>query len=98
MTDIPFGLVMQCDEYSHESWKDLIEKYVVSDEEQESLNKITNRWNNCSIKDTNQDPYIWFNELFNLNPKFKKIRAKHERYEYELKAHILTFYLKTTST
>ena len=31
LTDIPFGLVRHCDENSHESWKDLIDKYEASD-------------------------------------------------------------------
>ena len=53
-----FGLVRKCDDNAHESWKDLIEKYEVSYENQESLNEIINRWNNCRIKDTSQDPDI----------------------------------------
>ena len=32
LADIPFGVVIQCDENSHEAWKDLINKYEVSDE------------------------------------------------------------------
>ena len=81
LIDIPFGLVRQCDENSHEYCNDLIEKYEVSDEKQESLNGVTNRWNNCRIKDTSQDQYIWFNELYNLNLKFKKIKAKYKKDE-----------------
>ena len=46
----------------------------MSDEKKESFNEVTNRWNNCSIKDRGQDPDIWFNELFNLNLKFKDIK------------------------
>ena len=30
LTDIPFGLVRQCDENAHEAWKALIDKYEVS--------------------------------------------------------------------
>ena len=59
----------------------------MSDEKQEILNNVTNRWNNCRIKGTSQDPYIWFNELYNLNPKFKRIKAKYKKYEDRLKAH-----------
>ena len=59
--------------------------YAVSDENQYILNEVTNRWNNCSIKDTSNDPDIWLNELFNLNLKFKKIKEKYEKCEYELK-------------
>ena len=43
LTEIPSGLVRQCDENSHISWKALIEKYEVSYEKQESLNEVTNR-------------------------------------------------------
>ena len=43
LPDVPFGLVRKYDENSHESWKDLIEKYEVSDENQESLNEVTIR-------------------------------------------------------
>ena len=74
LTDIPFGLVKQCDENAQESWKDIIDKYEVSDEKQEILNEPTNRWNNCRIKDTSKYPDILFNGLFNLNLKFKKIQ------------------------
>ena len=74
LTYIPFGLVRQRDENAHEYWKALIDKYEVSDEYQESLNEVTNRCNNCRINDTNQDLEIWFNELFNLNFKLKKIK------------------------
>ena len=49
----------------------------MSYENQERLNEVAKRWNNCRIKDTIQDPDIWFNELFNLNLKFKKIKEKY---------------------
>ena len=88
LTDLPFGLVRQCDENAHDSWKALIDKYEVSDEKQESLNEVTNRWNNYKIKDTSLDPYIWFNEVYNLNIKFKKIKEKYEKDEDELRAHV----------
>ena len=45
-------------------------------------------WNNCRIKDTSQDSDIWFNELFHLNLKLKKIKANYYKYEDELKAHV----------
>ena len=86
LTDIPFGLVKQCDENAQESWKDIIDKYEVSDEKQESLNEATNRWNNCNIKDTSLDPETWFNEIYTLNLRFKNIKSKYDNYEYELKA------------
>ena len=38
LTDIPFCLVIQCDENAHDAWKALIYKYEVSDEKQESFN------------------------------------------------------------
>ena len=38
LTDIPFGLVRQCDKNAHEYWKALIDKYEVSDEKQDILN------------------------------------------------------------
>ena len=73
LTNIPIWLVTQCNEDANEAWKSLIEKYEVSDDKQEGLNEIKNWWNNCRIEGTSQDPDIWFNELFNLNLKFKKI-------------------------
>ena len=85
---IPFGLVMQCDNNAHETWKALIEKYEVSGEKQEGLNEVINRCNNYRIKDKNKDPDIWFNEKFNLNLKVKKIKAKYEKDEDDLKAHL----------
>ena len=69
----------------------MIEKYEVSDERQEILNEVTNRWNNCNIKYTILDPDIWFNKLYNLNLKFKKMKANYVKDEYELKAHVLNF-------
>ena len=88
LTDIAFGLVRQCDENAHYAWKSLIYKYEVSDDKQESLNEVTNRWNKCNIKDTSLDPDIWFNELYNLNLKFKKIIASYEKDEDEIEAHV----------
>ena len=75
------GLVRQFDDNSYEYWKALIVKHEVSEEKQESLNEATNRWNNCSINETSQDPDIWFNVLYNLNLMFKNIKAKYEKYE-----------------
>ena len=49
---------------------------------------MTNRCNNCKIKDTSLDPEIWFNELYNLNLKFKKIKEEYENYEGKLKADV----------
>ena len=49
---------------------------------------MTNWWKNCRIKDTSQDPEIWFNELYILNLKFNNIKDKYEKYEDEMKAHI----------
>ena len=39
-------------------------------------------------KKTSQDSDIWFYDLFNLNLKFKVIKAKYEEYKDELKAHV----------
>ena len=88
LTDMHFGLIRQCDENGHESWKSLVDKFEVSDEKQEILNELNNRWNNCKIKDTSLDPGIWFNDLYNLNLKFKNTKEKYEKYEYEIKAHV----------
>ena len=44
--------------------------------------------NNCKIKGASLDPDIWFNELYNLNLKFNKIKSKYEKYEDGLKARI----------
>ena len=41
-----------------------------------------------SIKDTSQDHNMWFNEIFNLNLKFKKIEEKYDKDESEIKAHV----------
>ena len=60
----------------------------MSDEKQEGLNEVTNRWNNWRIKDTSQYPDVWFNELFYLNLKFKNIKENYEKDEYGLKAHV----------
>ena len=87
-TETTFRLVRQYDENEHEFWKALMEKYKVSEEKQESLNEVTNRWNKCSIKDTSQDSDIWFNELYSLNLKFKKIKAKYGKDEDKLNAHV----------
>ena len=88
LTEIPFGLVFQCDENKNDARKVLIDKYEVLYDKQESLNEVTNSQNNCKIKDTSLDLKIWFNELYNLNPNFKKIKAKYEKDEDELKAHV----------
>ena len=77
-TDIPFGLVRQCDESEHDSCKAFIDKYEVSEEKQESFNEGTNRWKNCKTKEKILDPAIWFNELYNLNLKFNNIKSKYE--------------------
>ena len=50
--------------------------------------EFTNRWNTCRIKNTSQDTDIWFNELYNLNLKFNKIKEKYEKDEYEMRAHV----------
>ena len=60
----------------------------MSDEKQESLNEVTNRCNNFRIKNTSKVPGIWFNERFNLNLKFKKVKGKYEKDEDNLKSHV----------
>ena len=60
----------------------------MSDDKQESLNKVTNIWNNFSIRDTSQDTDIWFNERFNFNLKFNKIKAKYEKDGDYMKSHV----------
>ena len=45
-------------------------------------------WNNLSINDTSQYPDIWFNWIFNLNLKFKKIKSKYEKDEDDMKAYV----------
>ena len=62
-----------------------------------SLNEVTQSWNNYRIKETSQDPDIWFNELFNLNLKFNKIKAKYDKNEDQMKSyvfHVLPEYYK----
>ena len=51
----------------------------MSEEKQEGLNIVSNRWNTFKIKVTIQDPYIWFNELINVNLKFNKTKAKYDK-------------------
>ena len=75
LTYISFRIPRTCNENSHEACKALIDIYDVSYEKQEILNEVTNIWSNCSIGDTSKDPDIWFNERFNLNLKFNKIRV-----------------------
>ena len=48
---------------------------------------MNNRCKNCRIKDTRQDPDIWFNDLFNLSLDFKRVKEKHEKDKDEMKAH-----------
>ena len=55
---------------------------------------MTNRWNNCNIRNTSLDLYIWFNELYNLNLKFKDIKEKYEKYEDKPKAYIFNVLLE----
>ena len=81
LIDTPSGLVRQWEKISHDEWKSIIYKYEVLDDKQESLNEIRNRWNNFNIKDTSLDPYIWFNAMYNLNLRFKNIKAKYEKYK-----------------
>ena len=52
------------------------------------MNEVINRCNNYRIKDKNKDPDIWFNEKFNLNLKVKKIKAKYEKDEDDMKTHV----------
>ena len=79
LTDITFSMVGQCDEDAHGACKALIYKYEVSNDKQETLNGVPNMWNNCKIKYTSLYEDIWFNELYNLNLKFKNIKAKYEK-------------------
>ena len=93
LIDIPFGFASEWNENAHEAWKSFIYTYRVSEEKQESLNEVTEIWNNFRIKDKRQDPDLLFNELYNLNLKFKKIKEKYEKYEYGMKARV--FYVWT---
>ena len=34
LTDIPFGMIRQCNDNAHDTWKSLIDKYEVPDEKQ----------------------------------------------------------------
>ena len=81
----------QWNENVNEACKALVEKYNVSNEKQESLNEVTNRWKNGIIRYTSQYPDIWFNELFNLNLKLNKIKAKYEKYGDYMKGQVFDF-------
>ena len=61
----------------------------MSYKKQESLNKVTKRLNNFRINDKSKDPDMCFNELFNLNLKFKEIKTKYDKYEDDLKVQVL---------
>ena len=87
-TDIPFEMARHCNKNVNESWKELIEKYEVTDKKQEGINEVKNRWTTCSIKDTIQHTYIWSNGLYNLNLNTKKTKEKYEKYEYEMEEHV----------
>ena len=101
MKDTPLGLVRKCDENAHESWKSLIDNYEVADENQDSLNEVTNMWNNCRIKDTSKIPDIWFNELYklslNVHSSSRRSKQSMEKIKTKLKAHFLTSYLNNTN-
>ena len=71
-------MVSHCNENAHELWMALVEKYEVSEEKH--LNGVTNRWNTCIIKDTSQYLDILFNEIYDLNLKFNKIKEKYDKY------------------
>ena len=60
----------------------------MSDEKQESLNEVTNRWNKCKIKDTSLYPVIWFNDLYNLNLKLKNIKTDYKKHEDGIRTHV----------
>ena len=49
---------------------------------------MTTKWKIFRIKGTYQYPDICFNELFHLDLKFKKIKAKYEKDEDEMKSHL----------
>ena len=85
LADITFWLVSHFNENAHESWKAPIDKYEVSYEKQEILNKVTNRWNICNIKNSIQDTDKWFNEVFNSNLKLKKIKGNTRNMKIKLK-------------
>ena len=78
LIEIPSGLVRQCDDNSDVFWKAFISNYEVSHEKQQSLNVVTKQVEQLQYKDTSQDPDIVFNGLYNLNLKFKKIKAKYK--------------------
>ena len=42
LTNIPFVMVRQCDQRAHYAWKELIDKYELSDEKQDILNEASN--------------------------------------------------------
>ena len=52
------------------------------------MNEVTNKCSKCRIRDTSQDPEIWYNELNNLNLDFKKIKDKYEKDEDEIKKYV----------
>ena len=80
-------MARQCNDNSHETCKAIVDKYDVSDDKQESLNYVTNRWNKCSIRVTSQYPDISFYEQFNSNVKLNKIKARNKKYGEYMKAH-----------
>ena len=45
-------------------------------------------WNKYRIKDTSKYPDIWFNELYNLNPKLNNIKEKYDKENNQMNAHV----------
>ena len=84
-------MARQWNENVNEACKALVEKYDVSDDKQESLNEVTDIWNNSSIRYTSKYPDIWSNEWFNFNLKLNKIRVKYDNYGDYIKAQVFDF-------
>ena len=70
---------MQYNDNENDAWMALIDKHEVSEEKQDILNEVTNKWNTCRIKDTSQYTGIYFNELYNINLKFNNIKKHYEK-------------------
>ena len=71
-----------------------IDIQTVSDEKQDSLSEVTNRWNKCKINNTILEPDVYFIEIYSLNLKFKRMKAKYENIRTKLMHIYLMYYLK----
>ena len=89
LTGTAFSVIQEADSNAHEAWKLLLDKYDVSSQKQNSLTDVTEEWNNSRLGSVKVDPDDWFPYLYQVNAKFKKIKAKYGKDDDQIKAHVL---------